>query len=119
MMGRVVKEIHVYLDQDSIAKSPFNVYTTLLDTTDAFKYVHPLDGQIHTTILKFLNFKHGKRLFVHVSGEIHEITPEDCKKANVDNAARLVNHSIENLLISGSFEWFKGINDYYTELEGE
>ncbi len=115
-MGRVLEEIHVYLDQDSMNKSSNIVfYTTLLDTVESFKYTHPLGGQLHTTILQFLNFKYGKRLFVHIAGEVHEITPEECKKANQGNTARLVNHSIENLLLSGSFDWFKGINDLEEE----
>ena len=119
-------EVHVYLDQISIleannsADGPMiQIFTTLDETMDAFNWINALNGQIHTTILRFLSFRYAKRLFVHVLGVPHEITPEMCAKAKVENNPRVTSHTIENLLMSGSFEWFGGVDGYCKDLEGE
>lgn len=87
-------ELHLHLD-DSI-----NCLTTYCATEQAIKNGIVV---VHTTIPHFLSWRLNRRLFVHVNGEIHEITLEEC-----EGTERLIRegHNIEHLLIAGEFSWF-------------
>ena len=113
------KSVHLYLDKASFAFIPNDIAPLSIA---AIPYVERIlytfhececrmisnKAELHTTLTRYLSFKYGERLFVHVGSEVHEITIGEC-----DGTKREIkkSHNIEKLLLSGEFEWFQP-NDY-------
>ena len=98
------REVHLLMDEDSVAqtlKNGLHVYSTYIETERAL-----YDANIkfvYTTVTHFLRWCFAERLFVHINGEIHEITLGDC-----DGTTREIReaHNIEHMLIAGEFDWW-------------
>lgn len=98
-----MEEIHIWLDligredyeSEYICKTYEETLIMLKDDTQNI---------VHTTLTRFCQFGYGK-LFVHTNGKVHEITKGECigtgKKIKVTN-------NIENMLLAGKFDWYKG-----------
>ena len=100
------EEVHLYLKFD--LEHWDKGVPTSVDFCESMKlFTHPelRDNSIlHTTQIHFLNFRYGKKLFVHTpDNKMHEITLGKCEGTN-----RYIKegHNLEKLLIAGEFDWF-------------
>ena len=98
-----MEEIHIWLDligrenyeDEYICKTYAETLIMIDDDTQKV---------VHTTQTHFCQFGYGK-LFVHINGEIHEVTKGDCEGTNRDIKA---SHNIEKMLLTGEFDWCRG-----------
>ena len=77
------------------------VYYTYIETEQAL--ANENIKCIYTTVTHFLRWCFAERLFVHINGEVHEITLGEC-----DGTLREIRdvHNIEHMLIAGEFDWW-------------
>lgn len=102
------KELHLYLDLDDLGADEY-ACDTYKETQHAFEST--LTGIIRTTIPYFLSFNFAEKLFVHCSGEVHELKYDFIKY----NEIRLGEpYNKEFMLLSGRYPWF---NPYITKIE--
>ena len=98
------REVHLLMDEGSVAqalKNGLHVYSTYIETEQAL-----YDANIkfvYTTVTHFLRWCFAEKLFVHINGEIHEITLGDCDGTTRDIREA---HNIEHMLIAGEFDWW-------------
>lgn len=103
------KEIHLYLDDESIYLAHPYTYVRRTYKETAGSLMSPCE-QIHTTITHFLNWRYGERLFCHqwdwdkMLERVYEITLGECIGTNRKIKET---HNIEKLLLAGEFSWFK------------
>lgn len=95
MMERI-KELHLYLKDEC----KHCHWTTYYGTEWAIRNL----VKVNTTQTHFLSFKYAERLFVHVDGQVHEITLGECEGTTREIKE---GHNLENLLLASEFDWFK------------
>lgn len=90
------KETHIWLDMPTVEK----FYNNYLDTLEAIDRGERI---INTTQTHFCRWSFGRKLFVHVNGEIHELTIGKCE--GTDKNIR-EGHNMEKLLLGHHFSWY-------------
>ena len=99
-----IKELHLLMDSDAvecIEQKGMRVLHTFVETDAAIREAERYG--VFTTLTHFLSFSNAERLFVHINGEIHELTLWNC-----EGTERVIRpgHNLEKLLISGEFDWW-------------
>ena len=103
-----VKELHLYLDLFSDLPETLNVTVETTEfSLNGAGYGNDddiLDKCVYTTIPRYLSFQYAKRLFVHVNGEMHEITLGNC-----DGTQREIkeHHLLHKMLFNNVFSWYQ------------
>ena len=97
-----VKELHLILDNISKAGIEEPIYDTFVTTYKRIEELCP--DIVYTTVPRFLCWDYAERLFVHVRGEVHEMTLGSCE--GTDKEIRVA-HNLEKMLLAGAFDWFR------------
>ena len=92
------------MDNDAVHSTEqkgIRVFNTFVETDAAIRGAECYS--VFTTLTHFLSFSNAEQLFIHINGEIHELTLWDC-----DGTERVIRpgHNLEKLLISGEFDWW-------------
>lgn len=104
MEKKKIKELHLLMDEAAVRETESKggrVFNTFVETDGAVREAERYG--VFTTLTHFLSFSNAERLFVHINGEIHELTLWDC-----EGTERVIRpgHNLEKLLISGEFNWW-------------
>lgn len=91
------KEMHVWLT------SPLKGVNCFTDWATTQKAVDDDIDIIHTTQTHFVSWKYGRRIFIHIGDDIHEIKMGDCEGTERELRE---GHNIEKMLFVGEFSWF-------------
>lgn len=102
------KEIHLYLDANEEMLRQDEIETTFKRCIEELSEKYGKHDILKTTLPCFLSFKYGKRLFVHLKGQKHEIREGVCEGTDKDIR---ISSNVEKMLLSGSFEYFKDYDE--------
>ena len=103
------KEVHLYLEaDDDFFNTKDEIETTFTGCVEELAEKYGKRDILRTTIPHFLSFEYGKRLFVHLKGEVHEIREGECEGTEKEIK---ISHNIEKLLLNGSFSYFSDWDD--------
>jgi len=92
--------IHIVLDNNPVPNEQHPLYTNYVDTQNA---IDRGEEVIWTTITHFCSFRYNKHVICWVKSQPHEITIGACE--GTEREIREA-HNLENLVISGVFDWF-------------